>query len=140
VAEDDKSISDRTRLYRRLHPDQVVWDANEGRVRASSAAFKDEYLSVHLGDELERIGETTDFVLQPYPQHSLSSITAELARAHEQALRRTPTEDDPTHGEAVGRKRGSRSQALAKGATLEIVRREFLRPDVRARLADDSEA
>lgn len=135
MAEDDKSIQDPTRLYRRLHPVQVIWDANEGRVRASSAAFKDEFLSISLGDELERMGEGPAFAVRRHPQHSLGWITAHLARAQEQALVRTPTEDDPSHGEAIGKKQGARSTVLAKNATLEIVRAEFLSRDVRDHLS-----
>ena len=80
MAEDDKSITDATRLYRRLHPDQVVWDDNAGRIRASSAAFKGEFLSVNLEDELNRMQETPEFALRGRPHHSLGSITAKLAR------------------------------------------------------------
>lgn len=135
MTEDDKSIQDSTRLYRRLHPSQVIWDANERRVRASSGAFRDESLSVSLGDELQRIGQTPAFALRAHPQHSLGSIIAGLAREEQQALVRTPTEDDPSHGEAIGKKPGACRNRLAKGSTLDIVRREFLRPEVRAHVS-----
>lgn len=132
MPEDDQSIQDATRLYRRLHPTQVIWDRNEGRIRPSSGAFKDESLSVNLGDELERLNELPDYALKAHPQHSLCSITAGFARGEDQVLARTPTDDDPSHGEVIGAKRGSRSTRFAKAAAIDILRREFLPPDVRA--------
>lgn len=135
---DDTSIPDETRLYRRLHPEQVIWDDNERRVRPSSAAFKDEFLSISLGNELARISEPPSFALRDHPQHSLGWLTAEFARAEEQAVASIPTDTDPTHGEVVGRKKGARSTRLAKKVQIEILRREFLRPDVQARLRAES--
>jgi hypothetical protein len=86
VPEDDESIPDETRVYRRLHPTQVVWDDNEGRARASSGAFNDESMSVNLGNELARIGESPEFALRRYPMHSLGWLTVEFVRSHDQGV------------------------------------------------------
>ena len=136
MPDSEEPIPDDTRLYRRLHPDQVVWDDNEQRLRAgaSSAAFKDEHLSVNLGNELVRLNETPAFALRAHPRHSLGWFTAAFARSRDQVVVARPTEDDPTHGEVVGRKTGSCATAFAKVLEIEILRREFLRPEVRARL------
>ena len=137
VPESKEPIPGDTRLYRRLHPDQVVWDDNEHRLRASSAAFKDEHLSVNLGNELARINKTPAFALRAHPRHSLGWFSAAFARARDHVVIPKPTEDDPTHGEVIGRKTGSCATAFAKVLEIEILRREFLRPDVRARLTSE---
>jgi hypothetical protein len=137
VTDDDSEIPGATRLYRRLHPTQIVYDANEGVVRASSGAFKDKRLSVNLGNELDRINEPPDFALRNRPQHSLGWLTAEFVRSEEQMIESTPTEEDPTHGEVVGDKPGSRRERFAKTIEIDIIRREFLKPEVRERLPDE---
>ena len=138
MSDDSEQIPGDTRLYRRLHPTQIVYDDNEGVVRASSGAFRDKRLSVNLGNELDRIGESPAFALRNYPQHSLGWFSVEFARDEEgQEIESTPTPDDPTHGEVVGNKSGARRDRFAKKTELCILRQEFLRPDVRNRLPKD---
>jgi hypothetical protein len=134
---DDGTIPDETRLYRRLHPTQVVWDDNQGCIRVSSGAFTDEFMSVNLGNELERINEPPTFALRHYPIHSLAWLSKGFVQSHEQEVRSTPTPDDSTHGEVVGRKKGSRSRQFAKEAKIEILRRDDLQPDLLEHLKDD---
>lgn len=95
-------------------------------------------MSVNLGNEIERIGEPPDFAVRDYPAHSLAWLTKAFVVGHEQEVRSTPTNDDPTHGEVVGRKRGSRSKLFAKEATIEILRIEHLQPGVRQQLGEDA--
>lgn len=136
---DDSSISGATRLYRRLHPTQLVWDDNEGRLRPTSNAFKGEVLSVNIGDEMERRGLGIDFVLRFDPNHHLASVAAALARELQQHVWREPLVghpkygDDPTHGNVEGRKKGARASAFAKQAEVDLIRPESLAPDDRAR-------
>lgn len=47
VFEDDPTITDEERLLRRIAPSWVLWE-EEGVLRISSAAFRDDELSVNL--------------------------------------------------------------------------------------------
>jgi hypothetical protein len=139
VPADDQSIGNDTRLFRRLHPTQIVWDDNQGRLRPTSNAFKDPSMSVALGDEMESLGLDPEWVLRGDPQHHLAWISAQLAREHHQAVWRDELVDhpkygdDPTHGIVEGRKKGARASAFAKRAVVEIVRAESLKPEDRLR-------
>jgi hypothetical protein len=134
VPDDDPTITPETLLFRRVHPSQLIWDENEGRLRPTSNAFKDPEMSVSLGDELDRLGEPPVWCLRVDPDHHLASITAELAREKEQVVYRDPLEshprygDDPTHGIVEGRKKGARSSEFAKRATVEEIRVHSLKP------------
>lgn len=136
---DDPSIGNEVRLYRRLHPRQLIWDDNEGRLRATSNAFKDPSMSVALGDEMANLGLDPEWVLRGDPQHHLAWITAQLARDNQQAVWRDELVDhekygdDPTHGIVEGKKKGARASAFAKSAEIEIVREESLTPEDRIR-------
>lgn len=104
---DDPAIGNDDDLWRRIHPDWVVLDENldeqtSGRVRPSSAAFRDESLSVLLARE-----DTPERALLDW-QHkgfSLAAITAGLARQNGQAVCRDPTDEDPPHVLVEGRKK-----------------------------------
>jgi hypothetical protein len=117
-----------------LHRDQVVWDENQNRARASSAAFTDPEMSVSLGSILADLGHSPEFALRCYPQHSLGWLTAAFVREHEQIIKPDENECDPAHAEVIGKKTGSRQRAFAKQAEIEILRTEFLRPEVQAQV------
>lgn len=109
--EDDLSIGDVEDLWRRVHPDQVVRDHNLGRVRPSSAAFKDPQLSCLLASE-----DTADRALSakgndgvPWRDKgfSLAVFAASLARRLRQTVCRAPTPADPSHLLVIGKKKSS---------------------------------
>lgn len=115
---DDPAIGDDDDLWRRIAPDWVVLDENEdqergGRVRPSSAAFRDRSLSVLLARE-----DTHERALAGWQERgfSLAAITAGLARQHRQSVCREPTKDDPAHAVVEGKKKGRVDEKLAIAA------------------------
>jgi hypothetical protein len=130
---DDASIGDSVLLYRRVHPKFVVWDGNKKRLRPASAAFKDDEMSVNLGDDLAREGLEPTFALRKDPHHHLCEVTAEYARQEEQAIVREPLQDHPrygddfTHGEVCGPKGDARRKRFALAAEWSALRRDSLK-------------
>ena len=139
----DNSVSDETLLYRRLHPTQVVWDENRGRVRATTNAFKDPALSIALGDELAALGVEPVWVLRMDPQHQLGVFSAGFAQNEEgQTVRRDPLQnherygDDPSHGVVEGPKPKTRRNRFVAVCDVLLLQPDALLPGVRARLGD----
>jgi len=89
---DDDGILDPDDLWRRITPDWVIRDKNDGRIRPSSAAFKAPSCSVLLARE-----DTRDRALLDWAGFSLTAVTAAEARRLEQAVCRDPTPEDPPH-------------------------------------------
>lgn len=130
---DDRSIADATDLFRRVHPDQVVWDENESRLRPTSAAFRDTEMSVHLGDMLAVDGTSPATVLDRLPWHQLAAFDAGFARDEEQMLVRSPTPEDSSHGDVIGTKTRARGNRFAKRCRWEVLRPEMLPDGLRRR-------
>lgn len=111
-SEDDASIADAEDLWRRVHPRQVVPDDNLGRVRPSSAAFKDYELSCLRAreDTPERAlaAIAADGLSWGKKGFSLAALAAGLARRLKQAVCRDPTPEDPAHVLVVGKKKSGR--------------------------------
>jgi hypothetical protein len=101
---DDGSIADDTCLLRRIRADQVIDDANLGKRRPSSAAFKDPELSVDAEPILKANGLDWRSTLQGYPGYSLVNVDAGHARAKGLAVIPKPENGKPAHTEVVGRK------------------------------------
>src|SRR6266446_9747906 len=101
---DDGSIADDAGLLRRIRPDQIVDDANTEIRRPSSAAFKDDRMSVDAETILISNGLNWKFTLKDYPNHSLVKIEAKHARAKALAVIHKPIPDNPAHTEVVGKK------------------------------------
>lgn len=115
----DPAIADADDLWRRIAPEWVVLDENQdeergGRVRPSSAAFKDPSLSVLLARE-----DTPERALRAWRDKgfSLASITAGLPRQDGLAVCRDQTDDDPSHCLVEGRKKRRVAEKLALAAT-----------------------
>ena len=73
-------------------------------------------MSVVLGDTLESEGRSPISALEKYPDHFLVAITAGDARAQGQDVERTPIEEEPAHGDVVGKKTRGRRRALCAAA------------------------
>jgi len=119
---DDKSIADGTLLLRRVptKPNlNVVWDANLGCWRPSSASFENDKdgspMSVQLSDTLDELRLPMETALKGHEKgFSLAAITAGVARKYDQGIVRDPTEDEPAHGLVIGEKTKHISRKLAK--------------------------
>lgn len=114
-AEDDTSVPNDLKLYRRIRPDlHMVPDENLDCTRVSSGAFRQREMSVILDDTLRSSNrEPRDVVTQQEPY--LVFLTAEQARAAGQVVCRAPIEEDFAHGEVIGSKgSGSRRKQLLR--------------------------
>jgi len=116
VFANDPTIMDVERLFRRIHPSQLVPDERTpGKRRISSGAFRNEELSIAIESTVATSGRQSPDVLRNYPDHALVAITAGKARSHNQKVARDPEPDEPAHGVVFGKKRNCAS-ALAESA------------------------
>lgn len=117
---DDPTIANDAALLRRISPQQVVPDENNGGFRPSSAAFDNDRqnnpMSVVLGPVLLELGRAQESALDGHPGFSLVAITAAKARALGQAVARDPLPNEPAHGVVAGSKPKSVRKLLAKSA------------------------
>ena len=116
IYEDDPSILSDERLFRRIPRTWINWDEH-GTPSISSAAFKDEELSVNIESVLARNGHQPEDSLRKYPGYGLAAITAAHARSLNQAVAYDPLPDEPAHGIVYGyKKRGGVYSRLCDGA------------------------
>jgi len=116
VFEDDPNIPADERLLRRIPRTWVDWD-EDGNAVISSAAFKDEELSISLESVMTRDGRPPEDAIRNYPGYGLASITAAHARSLNQAVAPDPLPDEPAHGVVYGqKKRGGIGGKLRDGA------------------------
>lgn len=116
VFEDDPSITDAERLLRRIARSWVSWE-EDGTPRISSAAFKDDELSVNLESVMAQAGRAPEEAIRDYSGYGLAGFTAAQARALNQALARDPLPEEPAHGIVYGpKKRGGIAQRLRDAA------------------------
>lgn len=106
--QDDASIADEDRLFRRIHLTQIVKDDDTGLARISSGAFRDTELSINLESVLLNNGQTPSYCLQNHLTHKLAAITAREARQFQQDVCRDPLPNDPSHGLVCGSKNSRR--------------------------------
>jgi hypothetical protein len=113
---DDSSIPGQERLFRRVPRNWVDWD-DDGNPTISSAAFKDEALSVYLESVMMQNGRQPEDSIRNYPGYGLAALTAAHARSLNQAVARDPLPEEPAHGVVYGpKKRGGIGGALRDGA------------------------
>ena len=121
VYENDASIGDAERLFRRLPPTWVLWD-EDGSPRISSAAFKDEELSINLESVMASAGRSPSDAVRDYAGYGLAAFTAGEARALNQKVARDPNTEEPAHGVVFGpKKRGGVAQRLRDASYLVVV-------------------
>ena len=118
VRQDDPTIADKDRLFRRIHPDHhLVRDDDTGLARISSGAFRDKELSVDIESVMRGIGKIHVDCLQNYVGYMLVSITAGKARQCRQIVCRDPLPNNPSHGLVFGSKNNKRDlEELRKSA------------------------
>ncbi len=117
---------------RRIHPEQVIWDGNEGRRRPTSAAFRDYEMSVNLGSIMASNGQRGSHAVRNHSRHHLVALTAGFVRDEEaQAIRLDPLASDDSHGNVVGEKPKPRRQRFALRASWAALRH----PELNANLA-----
>jgi hypothetical protein len=104
VFEDDLSISGNENLFRRINPSWTLWD-DSGTPTISSAAFRDEELSVNIESLMIRDGRPPEDAIRGYPGFGLAVITAAYARSLGQAVAADPKPEEPAHGVVYGHKR-----------------------------------
>jgi hypothetical protein len=115
--EDDPSIPGEERLFRRIPRTWVDWD-DDGNAGISSAAFKDEELSINIESIMVRDGRQPADAIRQYPGYGLAAITAAHARSLNQVVARDPIEEEPAHGIVYGqKKRGGIAGKLRDGAS-----------------------
>lgn len=115
----DRPVPPKTRLFRRVAPrleDGYVLDEDGDCLRISSAAFLGKEMSVFLGDTLEEEGREPLDALRQEPGFFLVAMTAADAVAAEQKVVRSPLDNEPAHGDVVGKKTRGRRRALARAA------------------------
>lgn len=113
---DDASIADDAGLLRRVHPSQVVPDANSGGYRLSSAAFTDPNLSIDIEPILLAGRADWHRTLAGFSGYSLVRFSAAAARAVGQAVVRRPLPDNDAHGEVIGKKTTAVKNALCRAS------------------------
>jgi hypothetical protein len=123
IPDDDAPVEDDTGLYHRIppSPDQIVPDENRGCMRLSSAAFiGKEEMSVVIEDTLRAMGREPVDILANYPGQYLVRLTAGFVRRYDQIVRRSRTDEEPAHGDVIGRKTKSVARKFAEAACWEI--------------------
>lgn len=135
AAQDDPTIDDGDRLLRRIHPDHLVYDENQQRWRASSAAFEDVYdgVSVYLGSGLAELDMGEAQVLDGFEQHSLVVFTAGAVRAMDPPLGVVRDPDPP----GVPPHIASPAHALVTGIPNNQFGRKKIRKPLAARVATE---
>jgi hypothetical protein len=107
-------VPDETILWRRIPPDKVTPDANQGRLRPSSDCFTDNLKdgsSMSVFDSLACAG--LDQVLKGHENFLVAAITAGQVRAEGLEVVRT-IDGGPGHCEVVGKKTSGIKSRLAK--------------------------
>lgn len=113
--QDDQSIGNAERLWRRVHPDQIDWTANPPII--STAAFNTvDGLSVSLASET-----TLEILTRDYTEDSVVEFQVGLARSLGCTIERDPTPEDPAHAlvwgpRARGRLQKSQQNSLRNAA------------------------
>ncbi len=110
--EDDLSIPDTDRLFRRVPPNQLE-PLEDGTFRPTSAVFKHPELSVNIECLMVEQGRQPEDTLTGYPGHYLTSIIAGHVRAKGHPIvKDTEPPNDPAHGLVLGKKKASFATAM----------------------------
>lgn len=123
--EDDVSIPNPTLLYRWVPPNHIR--RTDNGVECRDGAFKNFpnpetlRMSIVLEDTLRALDREPASVLQGRPGYGLVALTAEQVREAEQRVVRSPTPEEPAHGDVWGTKTPSRRRHFAQLARWVVV-------------------
>src|SRR2546426_3361345 len=115
--DDDPSISGDENLLRRIPSSWIDWDEN-GNPNISSAAFKDEHLSVYLESVMVREGRAPAEAIRNSAGYGLAAITAAHARALNQRVARDPLPEEPARHRLRSKKTGRHRRRIARWSFL----------------------
>lgn len=111
--EDDLSIPNSDRLFRRLPPQFRV--ERDGKIRPSSSAFKNEELSVNLESLMGQIGRAPSDIATAHPKDALVSIVAGDVRHYKYPIvKDTDPPNEPDHGLVLGKKTDGFANAMVR--------------------------
>jgi hypothetical protein len=114
TTEDDLSIPDTDRLFRRV-PENQLEPLEDGSQRPSSSIFKHTELSVNIECLMIEQGRPPEDTLTGYPGNYLASIVARDVRAHGHPIVKcTKPPNDPAHGLVLGKKKNSFANAMLR--------------------------
>jgi hypothetical protein len=112
--QDDLSIRNDDRLFRRVGPSQLIPES-DGSLRPSTAVFRDSELSVNIESLMIEQGRSPEDALKNYPDHCLTGIGAGKVREHGHPIvKATAPPNDPAHGLVLGKKKGSFANAMLR--------------------------
>ena len=119
--EDDLSIRNEEKLFRRIRNVETVWDDNLNQMRPTSQAFQNHpdnprAFSVNLESVLQDRGLAIESLLVDESSYSLVTFSAQLARNLGQKVHRQPQDGDPSHAHVVGDKGKSVRREFSKAA------------------------
>jgi hypothetical protein len=120
VFEDNKTIENDEKLFRRIHLLHLVPDEDTGLARVSTGAFKQKEMSINIDSTLRQEGQESEACLIGYPGQRLVSIRAGMARKYQQAICRDPLPWEISHGLVYGNKNGRIPEKLRDAASWEI--------------------
>jgi hypothetical protein len=118
--EGQKGIDPDVRLLRRVSP-QFMKPLPDGGIRVSAGAFQNstntEGMSVLLEDTLQTEERTPASTISAFPDFGLVSLTAGFCASEDQTVKRAPEDDEPAHGEVIGKKSPGRRKRFAQAAS-----------------------
>lgn len=117
IDNDDGKIRDDAGLLRRIHPGQIIPDANLGRPRPSSGAFKALDMSVDAEPILELNGMDWHFSLNGRPGYSLVRFFARVARESGLTVVSNPEPHNPAHTLVKGKKTQKIAETLRNASS-----------------------
>jgi hypothetical protein len=101
--DDRDNILDDERLLRRVHLSLIV-EGQNGIAQVSTAAFRDQELSVNIESRMREAGRTPADSLKNNPNDLLVFITARVCRDNDQLVGPDPVPTEPAHGYVFGKK------------------------------------
>jgi hypothetical protein len=118
--EDDLSIGNDVRLFRRIHPSCIVMDENLNCLRPSSQAFNDSQdgtpMSVNREDILKQENRDPASLLTGFNEWGLAALTAGRMRENGQGIGPDPLPDERSHALVFGPKPTKARKRIAKTA------------------------
>ena len=119
----------------------IIWDTNEHRYRPTTGLFrKRERVSIYLADQLAEASREPVSVLAVYPGHSLAVSIARKMREECQEVVRSPTADEPAHGDIVGKKSSACADRISLATGWPFLDRDAIPAPEKAKEEADPEA